>query len=275
MNQLDSTIKALDVAKRISTKGGEYWMARDIQQILGYAIWDNFYNVINKARMACESTGIDSSNHFFDTTKKVQAGSGAMVPKVDTFLTRYACYLIAMNGDPTKPEIGTAQTYFAVQTRMQEQQDQLSDAQRRLYLRERVRKANKSLASTAKSAGVQRYALFQDAGYLGLYDMHLTDIKTRKGLHKGEDLLDRAGRTELAANEFRITQTEEKLKRDNINSEINAINTHRDIGRKVRKTIEEIGGKMPEDLPAEEPIKKLTNRLKKELKNKEVPKLTN
>ena len=137
MNELDSTINALDAAKRISSKGGEYWMARDIQQILGYSIWDNFYNVIKKARMACESTGIDSSNHFFDTKKKVQAGSGAMVPKVDTFLTRYACYLIAMNGDSTKPEIGTAQTYFAVQTRIQEQQEQLSNAERRLLLKER------------------------------------------------------------------------------------------------------------------------------------------
>ncbi len=249
-------------------------MARDIQQILGYSIWDNFYNVIKKARMACESTGIDSSNHFFDTKKKVQAGSGAMVPKVDTFLTRYACYLIAMNGDSTKPEIGTAQTYFAVQTRIQEQQEQLSNAERRLLLRERVRNANKSLASTAKSVGVQRYGLFQDAGYLGLYDMHLADIKYRKGLDKKEDLLDRAGRTELAANEFRITQTEEKLKKDGINTETHAINTHLKVGKEVRNAIKEIGGKMPEDLIAEEPIKKLTSRLRKELKDKKIPKLT-
>lgn len=276
MQNLDSIINALDAAKRISVKGGEYWMARDIQPILGYSSsWDNFQNVIKKARMACESGGESSSNHFHDIVKKVQAGSNAMVPKGDTFLTRYACYLIAMSGDTSKSEIGIAQTYFAVQTRRQEQQDQITNTERRLLLRDRVKKANKSLMSTAKNAGVQKYGVFQDAGYLGLYDMHLTDIKRYKGLDKNEDLLDCAGRTELAANEFRITQTEEKIKRDNINSEVRAIEAHKAVGREVRKTIEKIGGKMPEDLTPEEPIKKLTSRLKKELKDEKISKITN
>lgn len=274
MKNLDSVINDLDSAKRTSPSGGEYWMARDIQPILGYsASWDNFQNVIKKARMACESGGENSSKHFHDTVKKVQAGSNAMVPKGDIFLTRYACYLIAMNGDTSKSEIGIAQTYFAVQARKQEIQDQLTNAERRLFLRERVKNANKSLASTAKNSGVQKYGLFQDAGYRGLYEMGLADIKIKKGLNKKEDLLDRAGRTELAANEFRITQTEEILKKEGITSEVLAIDTHRKVGQEVRNTIRKIGGKMPEDLAPEEPIKKLAAQLRKNLKSKDIPKL--
>lgn len=271
MQNLDSVINDLDATKRTSANGGEYWMARDIQPILGYAAsWENFQNVIKKARMACESSGEDSSKHFHDIVKKVQAGSNAMVPKADTFLTRYACYLIAMNGEASKSEIGIAQTYFAVQTRKQEKLDQLTNAERRLLLRERVKNANKSLASTAKNAGVQKYGLFQDAGYLGLYDMHLSDIKRHKGIDKKEDLLDRAGRTELAANEFRITQTEEILKSEMVNSEKHAIDAHLKVGKEVRNTIKKIGGKMPEDLATEEPIKKLTTKLKKQLKESDL-----
>lgn len=264
--RIDSVIKELDSAKRTSQRGGEYWMGREIQRILGYSTWENFQKVIKKARMACASTGVDENDHFRDTTKMVPIGSGAMVPATDCFLTRYACYLIAMNGDSSKSEIGIAQSYFAIQARRQEMQDQLTDAERRLQLRDRVKRANISLMSTAKKAGVQKYAVFQDAGYQGLYDMGLADIKQKKGISPKEHLLDRAGRTELAANEFRITQTEEKIKRENIDTEARAISTHHDVGREVRNVIEKIGGTMPENLPPEEPIKKLTSKKRKELK---------
>ncbi len=262
MPVLDSIIKQLDANKKLTRTGGEYWMARDISPILGYPEWENFDNVIQKARMACESTGIDPQNHFLETTKMVSIGSGANRRIKDYFLTRYACYLVAMNGNSRKPEIGTAQTYFAVQARRQEIQDQLTDKEKRLQLRERVKNANLSLASTAKKAGVQRYGIFQDAGYQGLYEMGLADIKKRKGIDEKENLLDRAGRTELAANEFRITQTEEKLIRDGVKLERHAIDTHKNVGREVRNVIKKLGGTMPEDLPPEESIKKLTSKQK-------------
>jgi DNA-damage-inducible protein D len=263
VDNLANTINELDESKKLTKNGGEYWMARKIQAILGYKSWENFHKVISKARMACESSGIDPDNQFHDITKKVPVGSGAMVPQVDYFLTRYACYLIAMNGDSTtKPEIATAQTYFAVQTRRQEMNDRLTTDERRLQLRDRVKSANRDLNSAAKKSGVQRYALFHNAGYIGLYDMGLTDIKRKKGLTEKEDLLDRAGRAELAANEFRITQTEVKLIRDKINNERDAIETHKEVGREVRHTIKKLNGVMPENLPTEPSIKKLVNSKK-------------
>jgi len=265
MERYDSIINRLDVLKKHTTKGGEYWMGRDIQQILGYTTWENFQNVIKRAYMACESAGIDPVDHFLDTTKMITAGKGATRQKGDFFLTRYACYLIAMNGDASKSEIGIAQTYFAVQTRRQEIFDKLTDQEKRIVLRLRVKKANISLCSTAKRAGVQKYALFHDAGYKGLYEMGLTDIKTKKGIPLSDDLLDRAGRTELAANEFRITQTEEKLVRENVGNEKQAINTHYDVGKEIRETIKKLGGTMPEDLPPEESIKKITRKLQRQI----------
>jgi len=258
----DIIINRLEEIKKTSKNGGHYWMGREIQQVLGYDKWDKFENVIKKAMMACESSGEAPNNHFLQTGKMVDIGSGAQRETKDYFLTRYACYLVSMNGDTNKPEIGYAQTYFAVQTRKQEIQDQLTADKRRILLRVRVKDANKSLNSTAKKTGVQRYAIFQDAGYKGLYEMGLAEIKKKKGIPKKEHLLDRAGRTELAANEFRITQTEDKLIRDNINSEKQAINTHREVGEEVRKTISKLGGVMPEDLPPEEPIKKLMSKYK-------------
>jgi DNA-damage-inducible protein D len=274
MVDLSSVIKALDSVKRLSAKGGEYWMARSIQPILGYDKWDNFDNVIRKAMMACESAEVRPGNHFLETKNMVSIGSGAKREKADYFLTRYACYLIAMNGETTKPEIGIAQSYFAVQARRQEIEDQLTDAERRIRLRDRVKEANKSLAGTAKRAGVKKYPVFQDAGYKGLYEMGLTDIKYKKGIPKNQEFLDCVGRTELAANEFRITQAEEKLVRDGINNEREAIITHRNVGKEVRATIKKLGGTMPEDLPAEEPIKKLATRLRKSVGIKKRLKIT-
>jgi DNA-damage-inducible protein D len=262
---LDSTNKALEEKRRITQSGNEYWMARDLQAALGYSTWENFEEVIHRAQMACESAGANPADHFREATKVIAAGKGAQMPRKDYFLARYACYLIAMNGDPRKPEIATAQVYFVVQTRKQELQDQLTGEERRIQLRERVRERNKSLASAAKQAGVQKFAVFQAAGYQGLYDLGLADIKRRKGIGKKDDLLDRAGRTELAANEFRITQTEEKLYRDKVNNEPLAIETHRTVGREVRATIKKIGGTMPENLPAEPSIKTLLNKRKKQI----------
>jgi len=265
MDRLDSTINALEASKRTTEKGIDYWRARKVQLVLAYSEWRNFENAINRARMACESAGIDPMNHFVEITKKVQVGSGGIIKQKDYLLTRYACYLVTMNSDTSKSEIGTAQAYFAVQTRRQEKEDQLTADKRRILLRNRIKDANLSLASTAKRAGVQRYPIFQDAGYQGLYGMGLKDIKRYKGIE--DDLLDRAGKTELAANEFRITQTEDKLVRDKVTGEKEATDTHHNVGRAVRNTINQLGGLMPEDLPAETSIKKLERKHKKEIKD--------
>ena len=192
-------ISELESAKRITKDGTQYWHARDIQPVLGYVEWRHFQSVIERAKMACEGVGADYENHFVGTAKMVDIGSGTRRRVEDYFLSRYACYLIAMNGDSNKPQIGFAQTYFAIQTRRMELLDQQTEQLRRLQLRDRVRNANKQLAGAAKAVGVQRYAVFQDAGYRGLYDMRLAQIKDYKRIDGKENLLDRAGRAELDA----------------------------------------------------------------------------
>ena len=253
MDSIDSTVKALEQIKHLAPNGEDYWMGRDIQGILGYETWENFYAVIQKAIVACESAGFKVIYHFRDTTKMISGGKGAKLARADCYLTRYACYLVAMNGDSRKFEISTAQAYFAAQTRRQE----LRDQEKRIALRERVRRGNNVLAGTAVSAGVKRMGIFTDAGYRGLYGMGLKQIKGRKHLPQSADLLDRAGHAELAANEFRITQTQQKLERERIQGEGAATETHRSVGAEVRDAIRRIGGTMPEDLPTEEPIKKV------------------
>jgi DNA-damage-inducible protein D len=259
MEPLDQVLKALENRKRAAPNGEDYWMARDIQEVLGYANWQNFEAVLKKAQVACDGAGIKSRYHFIETSKMIEAGKGAKIKRADCYLTRYACYLIAMNGDSTKAEIATAQAYFAVQTRRQE----LNDQDKRIALRERVRKGNKLLAGTARGAGVKRLGLFTDAGYRGLYGMGLAEIKQRKQIPAKEDLLDCEGRVALAANEFRITQTQQKIERERIQGERPAIEAHRTVGAEVRSAIERIGGIMPENLPKEEPIKKLIAAQKK------------
>lgn len=258
--KLDSVVNVLDKKRRVTQAGSEYWTGRDIQEILGYAKWDKFENVIKKAMMACESVGTTPNKHFLQTGKVISAGQGAQLERRDYFLSRYACYLVAMNGDSSKPEIATAQTYFAVQTRRQELEDQLTDDQKRILLRDRVRSANKHLNGAAKRAGVQNYAIFHDAGYRGLYNMGVGDLKQRKGIPTKEDLLDCAGREELAANEFRITQTEARLSREQIRGQRAAEDAHLTVGKEVRNTIAKIGGRMPENLPREQNIRQLTSR---------------
>ena len=262
MESLDFVMKALDEKKRTAPNGEDYWMGRDIQAILGYEKWDNFESVIKKARAACENSGVTPTYHFLDTKKLITAGKGAQLERADWYLTRYACYLIAMNGESTKAEVATAQTYFAVQARRQE----VTDQEKRVALRDRVRVSNKVLFGTAKQAGVVRFPLFNDQGYRGLYGMGLADIKRRKKIPASDDLLDRAGRAELAANEFRITQTQQKLERGRIQGEQAAMQVHRRVGEEVREAINRIGGVPPEDLPIEEPIQKVRKQLAKSAK---------
>ncbi len=264
MDGKNSLIKNnLDKIKRISPQGVEFWMARDIQSILGYLVWQNFRSVVLRGMKACESAGVEPGYHFVRVNKVIARGKGAEGSRVDYFLTRYACYLIAMNGNPKKPEIGIAQTYFAVQARKMEKMEDLEDDARRLELRNRVTDANNNLNSAAKQAGVQNYGFFHDAGYRGLYDMSLKQIKKKKNIPAKEQLMDRAGRTELAANEFRITQTEEKITRDNIQGQKNAENTHRKVGQMVRDTIKKLDGTMPEELKPATNIKKIKKKDKK------------
>jgi DNA-damage-inducible protein D len=253
----------IEACKRVTSEGSVYWMARDLMRILGYARWENFISVIERARMACESASVESSHQFRETTKGIAAGKGAEIQRTDFFLSRYACYLICMNGDTSKPEIGFAQTYFAVQTRRQEVRDQIAAAQPRIEVRERIRDANKKLNSAAKHAGVQHYGTFHDAGYRGLYGgFGKSEIEELKKIPAKEDLLDCIGRAELAANEFRITQTEEKLLRENVQGETNAVNTHFRVGKAVRQTITELGGTMPEKLPQAPSIKRIAKKRK-------------
>lgn len=262
MNE-DVMVAELNSRKRHDPRGNEFWMARELQELLGYTEWRNFSSVIAKAQQTCETLGVDSSNQFVAATKKVTIGSGGVVDVEDFFLSRYAAYLVAMNGDTKKPEIAYAQAYFAMQTIRQEQADQLTEAEKRVQLRARVKDANKKLNSAAKDADVINYAYFHDAGYRGLYGMKLADVKQRKGIPATEDLLDCAGRVELAANEFRITQTEERLRAESVRGQNAAERTHLEVGKKVRKAIEDIGGTMPEQLPPETPIRKLTAKRKR------------
>lgn len=264
-------VKELDSLKNRTGDGAEFWYGRSLMERLGYARWENFVEVIGKAEKACESAGVDPSNHFLSVTKEVSVGSGAMAPREDYILSRYACYLTAMNGDVRKPEIALAQSYFAIQARRQELADQNEALEKRLELRDRVKSAVKGLNSAAKQAGVQNYGVFHDAGYRGLYGIGLRDIKKRKNIPDKDELFDRAGRAELAANEFRITQAEEKLRKENIKGERSATDAHHRVGQEVRAAIQRIGGTMPEKLPAEESIKQIERKQKKADKGKALP----
>ncbi len=257
--------------KKIDKNGIEYWEARELLPILGYDNWQKAEEVIARAARACINSGQDVDNHFNRSVKMVEIGSNTVREVRNYKLDRYACYLIAQNGDSKKPEIAIAQTYFAVQTRRQEVFDQLSGAEKRLFIRGEVSDSNKKLFKTAGRAGVTKFGLFNDAGYKGLYGMSLSDIESKKGIKKGE-LLDKAGSTELAANLFRITQTDEKIKKDAIFGEEVASRTHFMVGGKVRQTIKDIGGILPEQLSPEKHIKEIKKEIKK-IKNKEKKKL--
>lgn len=242
--------------KHIDEYGQEFWYARELQPVLEYSQWRRFSEAIDRAKLACENSGFPTADHFADVGKMVPLGSGAERNIDDVMLSRYACYLIVMNGDPRKEVIALGQTYFAVKTRQQElieNYDELSEEQKRLAIRNEMIAHNKSLAEAAQMAGVETpldYAIFQNKGYQGLYGgLGAKEIHARKGLKKSQKILDHMGSTELAANLFRATQTDEKLRRENIRGKEAANATHYEVGKKVRQTIKELGGTMPEDLP--------------------------
>jgi DNA-damage-inducible protein D len=276
-NKLSNTNQTIfEQIRETDENGNEFWTARKLSKILEYAEFRNFLPVIERAKEACINSKQKVENHFVDYHEMVGIGSGAERKMASIKLSRYACYLIVQNADPGKEIVALGQTYFAVQTRLQEIhqmqafQQLKTEEEKRLFLRKEMAEHNKYLAQAAKGAGVidpVDYAIFQNHGYMGLYGgLDAKGIHRKKGLKKSENILDHMGSTELAANLFRATQTEEKLKRENIQGKYKANQTHFEVGKKVRKTIQEIGGTMPEHLPVANSIKKL-------VKNDEMKKL--
>jgi DNA-damage-inducible protein D len=258
--------------KRVSPGGNESWSARDLARTLDYSVFRNFQPVIEKAKEACVKSGHSIADHFAEMRNMVGIGSGAQRELEDWALSRYACYLVIQNADPSKPLVALGQTYFAVQTRRQELADDaaIKEDNKRLLLRAEIKKHNNYLAGVAKEAGVIQpldYAIFMDHGYRGLYGgLARRDIHQRKKLKPKQHILDHMGSTELAANLFRTTQAEDKLRREKVRSKNLANQIHHQVGRKVRQTIRELGGTMPENLPVAESIKRVESREKKRLK---------
>ena len=273
MSDLSSfTDSIFEKLKKINEHGSDYWFARDLQEIFNYKEWRNFLLVIDKAKQACINSGLDVDDHFVDVNKMMPIGKGGKRIGKDIQLSRYACYLIVQNGDPGKEIIAQGQTYFAVQTRRQElhQIEDLDEDEKRLAVRHELKNHNKKLVDAAKDAGVESafdYAVFQNHGYMGLYGgLKAKDIHARKGLKPNQEILDHMGTTELAANLFRATQAEEKLKRENISGKENANQAHLEVGKKVRQTIKELGGTMPEDLSTpEKSVKQIEAEKRKKL----------
>ena len=272
MEQLEKNInytgKTFEDIKHIDENGMEFWFARELMHILQYAKWQNFKKIIDKAMIACENSEISTNYCFTNISKPIISGKGKEEFIEDYKLNRYACYLIAQNGDTRKKVIALAQTYFAIQTRKQEisekEYSELTEDEKRFYQRNLTKKGNYSLNQTAKNAGVKNFDKFHNSGYKGLYNGETADdIAKRKGLRYREDILDNMGSDELIANLFRISQTEQKLKKDNIQSEKEANKAHYEVGSKIRKTIKELGGTMPENLPTP---KKSLKQLEKENK---------
>lgn len=270
-NKVPKALSLFEQIKQIDTEGTEFWTARSLAQCLQYKDYRNFLAVVDKAKEACRNSGNEVSDHFGDITEMVGIGSSAERQIDSIKLSRYACYLIVQNADPSKEVIALGQSYFAIQTRKQELHEALTEEEsKRLYLRREVSQHNIKLAAAAKDAGVETsrdYAVFQNHGYKGLYGgMTAQDIHDAKNLTKGQHILDHMGSTELAANLFRATQTEEKLRREGIQGKRQANRTHYEVGKKVRQTIAELGGTMPEHLPREESIKTLERKERKAIK---------
>ena len=273
MNQIkEYTTKLFENIKHIDENGNGYWLARELQKVLEYTQWRRFENVINKAKLACKNSNIKVDDHFANVGKMVDIGSNTKRETIDYKLSRYACYLIAQNGDPRKEVISLAQTYFTIQTRKQElfekEYNELTEDEKRLYRRNQARKGNYNLNKTAVNSGVKDLARFHNAGYKGLYNGETADdIFKRKKLRYREDILDNMGSEELADNIFRIAQTDAKLKRDNVDNEYTANSVHYEVGREVRNSIERLGGTMPEKLLTPDrslkELKKETKKLKK------------
>lgn len=250
--------------KRVTESQKEYWSARELAKTLEYTDYRNFELVLNKAKESCKNSGQSIKNHFVDITDMVSIGSGAQRPVPDTLLTRYACYLVMQNADPSKEIVALGQTYFALQTRKQEFQEQAIEDAKRIQIRGDISAHNKHLAEAASIAGVKNHGVFTNYGYKGLYGgLTMQDIHRIKRLKKSQQILDHMGSEELAANLFRATQTDAKIRRENIQGEARANQAHFEVGRKVRQTIDEIGGTMPEQLPSPDGINKAKTRLKK------------
>ena len=269
-NQEDSSLipsfPSFESLKKLNQHGIGYWSARDLQPCLGYTQWRRFENAIEKAIESCKQSGNDPKHHFAGAGKQIEFGKGATQMVEDYHLSRFACYLIAQNGDPRKLEIAQAQKYFAIQTRRQEISDQMAADLERLETREQMTVEFKALSGAAREAGVQNkmFGIFHDAGYKGLYGgLGVDAIKARKGIPPKENLMDRMDTIELIANQFRMSQTREKLKRENIKNQRDAIETHEAVGKEVRRAIAKIGGTPPENIPPAEPIRNVEKRLKK------------
>ncbi len=257
--------KSFEELKKRNSYDAEYWSARELQTLLGYSQWRRFEEAVKKAITSCKTSENDPTYHFADAGKPIQGGKGAIQIVNDYHLSRFACYLIAQNGDPRKPEIANAQKYFAIQTRRQEISDALAADVERLELRKQTSEEFKALSGVARQAGVQNkmFGIFHDAGYKGLYGgLGCDAIKKHKNIPSKENILDRMDTTELAANQFRMTQTRDKLTRENINTEQQAIRTHELVGKEVREAIKKIGGTLPEHIPPAEPILQVTKRVK-------------
>ncbi len=263
-------ITPFEQIRRTNPAGNEFWSSRDFARVLGYNDYRNFEAVIEKARTACFNSGRRVEDHFVGITEMIGIGKGGQRAVQTVMMSRFACYLVIQNADPAKEIVAQGQTYFAIQTRRQEVTDEELEEQRRLAIRSELRTHNSQLADAAKGAGViepRDYAIFQNHGYIGLYGgLGAQDIHVRKGLKKGEQILDHMGSTELAANLFRATQAEDKLRREKITGKDRANRAHREVGAKVRQTIKELGGTMPEELPSVESIKKLESKARKSLK---------
>ena len=273
MKEIDKNSKTFEDIKHIDENGVEFWYARELMPILQYSNWQNFEKIINKAKMSCQNSDISVFEHFTDVSKTIKMPKGAEKTILDYKLTRYACYLIAQNGDSRKKVIALAQTYFAVQTRKQEisekEYSMLTEDEKRFYQRDLTRKGNYSLNQTAKNAGVKNFDRFHNSGYKGLYNGETADdIAKRKGLRYREDILDNMGSDELIANLFRISQTEQKLKKDNIQTEKEANKTHYNIGKNIREVIAKNGGTMPEELPTPKKSLKQLEKENKKMLNK-------
>ncbi len=270
MNELENVNKTVfEGVKHIDDNGNEYWYARELQKILGYNQWRSINELIERAKVACIESKNNVDDHFAVQRKMINLAKGAIRKVIDYKLSRYACYLIVMNGNPKKEIIALAQNYFAIQTRKQElledEHINLTEDEKRLYQRNQIRKGNYNLNKTAVNSGVKDLARFHNAGYKGLYNGETADdIFKRKKLRYREDILDNMGSEELADNIFRIAQTDAKLKRDNVDNEYTANAVHFEVGKKVRNTIKELGGTMPEDLPT---LDKSLKELEKENTN--------
>jgi DNA-damage-inducible protein D len=272
-NDIEQLIAAFEKLAYFDENDHEYWLARELKEILDYKRWENFETVIDKAIKACETSGQISADHFREVTKMVTLGSTAERKTQDFALSRFACYLISQNGDPRKKPIAILQKYFAIQTRRQEISDQkatpISEDEKRVFLRNQVKEHNRHLSSAASKAGVitpQDFAIFHSKGYQGLYTKSVPEIRKHKGLPQSADILDRMGSTELAANFFRVTQTEEKLRVDHITGKEKANATHYSVGRQVREAMLKISGIAPENLPLADSITKAEKRLNTEKK---------